>query len=231
MSNQTTCTGLDKKALPRLWEIWLKSCVLFAYWRQGNAKFSTPIHSTWGEPFSSDMYTCTPDAIGSRSRHLLYKRGSSIDQGRLERKLNRAASALDWMIGQVCKSLKERFKRSYRDTTKSVAAADVLKTGKYSSRRWRTGRLFRIIPLNYAFFHKHTFSYGIPPKSYELTFGFCTIPPHPPRSAPNTDEVLCQPCIQVIDEISKQHRISSLACKRSIYGTRLPVKSIFISPP
>ena len=33
--------------------------------------------------------------------------------------------------------------------------------GKYSCRPV-IGLLFRIIPLNYAFFHKHTFSYGIP---------------------------------------------------------------------
>jgi len=40
--------------------------------------------------------------------------------------------------------------------TKSVATADVQKPGKYSCRSPVTGWLLRIIPLNYAFFHKHT---------------------------------------------------------------------------
>ena len=146
------------------------------HWYRG----STEQRPTWGRDgmrsncdkhIMKKCFCILNEPIGFWSRHLLYKRGSSIDQGRLERKLNRTASVLDWLIGEVWESLKERFKRSYRDTTKSVAAADVLKTGKYSSRRWRTGRgrLLRVIPLNYAFFHKHTFSYGIiPPMSTSI---------------------------------------------------------------
>lgn len=105
--------------------------------------------------------------------------------------------------------------------TKSVATADVQKPGKYSCRSPVTGWLLRIIPLNYAFFHKHTHFHTASPSDpsrmrEEPTRAHFRLRdtqalPHAPAPARNTDTVLCQRCIQVIDEISKQLHISNLA--------------------
>ena len=50
-----TCL-LQGKALPRLCEIRLESCVLFTFCGQENAIFSPHILTTWEEPFRDSLY-------------------------------------------------------------------------------------------------------------------------------------------------------------------------------
>ena len=55
--NPEQIQGTSKRLFPGCVKFGENFCVLFTYYRQGNAKFSHHFHATWEEPFRDSLYS------------------------------------------------------------------------------------------------------------------------------------------------------------------------------